>query len=198
MTQADFLQFLGASGFGNPKRPFPVCIIREKPDSWPAKFLISWPHTLGIYRNRKIEPAGCEREPMESHQPELDDHEDPASLSRKYNVIKRFNRNTTWVAAGLLGSVIFAALMVAFLDLRESRTSPPPKPAKALATLCETSKQSPSLTSPARTKSRLVNVGTEQADRRHRSNSCDRSVCRQACSNFAISGIRQRFWAANQ
>jgi hypothetical protein len=64
---------------------------------------------------------------MESHQPELDDHEDPASLSRIYNVIKRFNRNTTWVATGLLGSVIFAALMVAFLDRQGNSDEPTAK-----------------------------------------------------------------------
>jgi len=33
-----------------------------------------------------------------------------------YKVIKRLNRNTTWVATGLLGSVVFAALMVAFQE----------------------------------------------------------------------------------
>jgi hypothetical protein len=31
-------------------------------------------------------------------------------------MIKKFNRSTTWVASGLLGSVIFAALMVAFQE----------------------------------------------------------------------------------
>jgi hypothetical protein len=53
---------------------------------------------------------------MELHQPELHDHEDPSSLTRIYTVLKKFNRNTTWVATGLLGSVIFAALMVALQD----------------------------------------------------------------------------------
>jgi mRNA-degrading endonuclease toxin of MazEF toxin-antitoxin module len=33
-----------------------------------------------------------------------------------YKAIKSFNRNTTWVATGLLGSVVFAALMVAFQE----------------------------------------------------------------------------------
>jgi hypothetical protein len=31
-------------------------------------------------------------------------------------IIRKFNRSTTWVASGLLGSVIFAALMVAFQE----------------------------------------------------------------------------------
>jgi len=54
------------------------------------------------------------------HEPEFNGHEDPANLNRMYNAIKRFNRNTTWVATGLLGSVIFAALIIALQD-RQSK-----------------------------------------------------------------------------
>jgi hypothetical protein len=64
---------------------------------------------------------------MESDQPESGGQEDPAILSRTYDVIKRFNRNTTWVATGLLGSVIFAALVVTFLDRQEKPEQPTAK-----------------------------------------------------------------------
>jgi hypothetical protein len=58
---------------------------------------------------------------MEMRQPEFNDREDPASLTHMYNAIRKFNRNTTWVATGLLGSVIFAALMIALQD-RQSKS----------------------------------------------------------------------------
>ena len=61
---------------------------------------------------------------MELNQSEFADHENPASLTRSYNVIKKFNRNTTWVATGLLGSVFFAALMVALQDRRIKSDEP--------------------------------------------------------------------------
>ena len=44
--------------------------------------------------------------------PPLQARELPSALSGTYKVIRRLNRNTTWVATGLLGSVAFAALMV--------------------------------------------------------------------------------------
>jgi hypothetical protein len=53
---------------------------------------------------------------MEMRQPEFNDREDPANLTRMYNAIRKFNRNTTWVATGLLGSVILAALIIALQD----------------------------------------------------------------------------------
>jgi hypothetical protein len=56
---------------------------------------------------------------MEMRQPEFNDREDPASLTRMYNAIQKFNRNTTWVATGLLGSVIFAALIIALQDRQQ-------------------------------------------------------------------------------
>ena len=65
---------------------------------------------------------------METHQPEFNGHEDPASLTRMYNAIKKFNRNTTCVATGLLGSVIFAALIIALQD-RQSKSDDPPNKA---------------------------------------------------------------------
>jgi hypothetical protein len=37
-------------------------------------------------------------------------------LAGTLRMIRKFNRSTTWVASGLLGSVIFAALMVAFQE----------------------------------------------------------------------------------
>jgi hypothetical protein len=61
---------------------------------------------------------------MELNRSESNDHEDPTSLTRSYNVIKKFNRNTTWVASGLLGSVFFAALMVALQDRRVKSDEP--------------------------------------------------------------------------
>jgi hypothetical protein len=53
---------------------------------------------------------------MALHKPRLQTPEHPVSLTGINKVIKKFNRNTTWVAAGLLGSVIFAALMVALQE----------------------------------------------------------------------------------
>ena len=53
---------------------------------------------------------------MALHEPRLQTPEHPVPLAGIYKVIKRFNRNTTWVATGLLGSVIFAALMVALQE----------------------------------------------------------------------------------
>ena len=41
--------------------------------------------------------------------------EQPA-LPGTYEVIRRLNRDTTWVATGLLGAVIFAALVLALLE----------------------------------------------------------------------------------
>ena len=48
--------------------------------------------------------------------PRLQTPEDPVPLTGIYDVIKRFNRNTTWVATALLGFVVFGALIVAFQE----------------------------------------------------------------------------------
>ena len=53
---------------------------------------------------------------MVSNETQSRSAENPMSLRDLGGVIKRFNRNTTWVATGLLGSVIFAAAMVAIRD----------------------------------------------------------------------------------
>ena len=53
---------------------------------------------------------------MALHPPPLQTRELPSALSDTYKVIRRLNRNTTWVATGLLGSVVFAALMVALQE----------------------------------------------------------------------------------
>ena len=53
---------------------------------------------------------------MALHEPWLQTPEDTVPLTGIYEVIKRFNRNTTWVATALLGSVLFAALIVAFQE----------------------------------------------------------------------------------
>ena len=65
---------------------------------------------------------------MASDEPRLQTPEHPMPSAGINEVIKRFNRNTTWVAIGLLGCVVFAALMVAFQkghaqadDLTEAR-----------------------------------------------------------------------------
>ena len=57
-----------------------------------------------------------EGESMALHPPPLQTRELPSALSDTYKVIRRLNRNTTWVATGLLGSVVFAALMVALQE----------------------------------------------------------------------------------
>jgi len=46
---------------------------------------------------------------------QLQAHEDPA-LPGTYEVIRRLNSDTTWVATGLLGAVIFMALVLALLE----------------------------------------------------------------------------------
>jgi hypothetical protein len=43
----------------------------------------------------------------------LQTSEDQVALPGAYNVVREFNRNTTFLAAGLLGSLIFAALVLA-------------------------------------------------------------------------------------
>jgi hypothetical protein len=48
--------------------------------------------------------------------PPLQTREHPPALAGTIKVIRRLNRNTTWVAAGLLGPVVFAALMVALQE----------------------------------------------------------------------------------
>ena len=53
---------------------------------------------------------------MALHEPRLQTPEDTVPLTGIYEVIKRFNRNTTWVATALLGFVVFAALIVAFQE----------------------------------------------------------------------------------
>src|ERR1700685_905154 len=53
---------------------------------------------------------------MELHEPQSQTPEYPVTLTGTYKVIKTFNRNTTWVATGLLGSAIFAALILALLE----------------------------------------------------------------------------------
>jgi hypothetical protein len=56
---------------------------------------------------------------MALHEPRSQTPEHPQPLTGIYEVIKRFNRNTTWVATGLLGCVVFAALMVAIKERHE-------------------------------------------------------------------------------
>ena len=53
---------------------------------------------------------------MASHEPRLQTTEKRVPLTGISNAIKRFNRNTTWVATGLLAPVIFAAVMVALQE----------------------------------------------------------------------------------
>src|ERR1700730_7399449 len=57
-----------------------------------------------------------EGESMTLHKPRLQTSEHPVPSTGINKAIKSFNRNTTWVAAGLLGSVVFAALMVALQE----------------------------------------------------------------------------------
>jgi hypothetical protein len=56
-----------------------------------------------------------------TREPQLQIPEHPGALTGINKVIKKFNRNTTRVAAGLLGCVVFAALMVA-LQERHAKT----------------------------------------------------------------------------
>jgi hypothetical protein len=53
---------------------------------------------------------------MALHEPRLQTIEHPVPLTGISKAIKRFNRNTTWVATGLLAPVIFAAVMVALQE----------------------------------------------------------------------------------
>ena len=53
---------------------------------------------------------------MALQEPRLQTTENPVPLTGISKAIKRFNRNTTWVATGLLAPVIFAAVMVALQE----------------------------------------------------------------------------------
>jgi hypothetical protein len=52
---------------------------------------------------------------MELRERQSQTPEYPVPLTGTERVIEKFNRNTTWVATGLLGSVIFAALILALI-----------------------------------------------------------------------------------
>jgi hypothetical protein len=160
-------------------------MIREQPDSWPVKFVISWTpvHAFGLNKIRKSKPQEGHKGTMEMRQPEFNDREDPASLTRMYNAIQKFNRNTTWVATGLLGSVIFAALIIALQD-RQSKSDD-------LA-----NKESQSRLDANREKQRWNNFGTADEAQRW-INSGHESARDETWRHFAISGIR-RFCAINQ
>jgi hypothetical protein len=85
--------------------------------------VISWKPVMrafGLNKIWKFILQKGQKGTMEMSPPECNDREDPASLTRMYNAIQKFNRNTTWVATGLLGSVIFAALIIALQD-RQSK-----------------------------------------------------------------------------
>ena len=56
-----------------------------------------------------------DRESETLHTSPLQTPEHPA-LPGAHDVIRRLNRDTTWVATGLLGAVIFAALVLALLE----------------------------------------------------------------------------------
>ena len=60
-----------------------------------------------------------------SDAPPLQTGEDPAVSIGTNNVMRRFNRNTTWVATGLLGALIFGAMMLAIQEPRPSATDLP-------------------------------------------------------------------------
>ena len=53
---------------------------------------------------------------MALQEPRLQTTKNPVPLTGISKAIKRFNRNTTWVATGLLAPVIFAAVMVALQE----------------------------------------------------------------------------------
>jgi hypothetical protein len=57
-----------------------------------------------------------EGESMALQEPRLQTTKHPVPLTGISKAIKRFNRNTTWVATGLLAPVIFAAVMVALQE----------------------------------------------------------------------------------
>jgi hypothetical protein len=54
-----------------------------------------------------------DEESMVLHATHLQTGEHPLGLAGTYNAIRRLNRNTTWIAIGLLAPVVFAVLMVA-------------------------------------------------------------------------------------
>jgi hypothetical protein len=66
--------------------------------------------------NQDDEPLGeisDDGEPRVLNAPLLQTREYPLALRGTPNVMRAFNRNTIWVATGLLGTVIFAALVLA-------------------------------------------------------------------------------------
>ncbi len=75
--------------------------------------------------NVKDEPRGGiedEGEGDTSDAPPLQTGEDPAVSIGTHNVMRRFNRNTTWVATGLLGALICGAMMLAIQEPHPSAT----------------------------------------------------------------------------
>jgi len=79
----------------------------------------------GMNPNVKDEPRGGiedEGEAGASNAPLSQTGEDPAVSIDTHNVMRRFNRNTTWVATGVLGALIFGALMLAIQEPHPSAT----------------------------------------------------------------------------
>jgi hypothetical protein len=72
-----------------------------------------------------------DEELRESNAPPVQIREQLAALPGKTDVIRRFNRNTAWLATGLLSSVSFAALVLALQEWRpkpwQSRAADPAK-----------------------------------------------------------------------
>ena len=69
--------------------------------------------------NQDNEPLGeiaGDGEPRALNALPLQTREHPLALPGTQNVMRRFNRTTMWVATGLLGTVIFAALVLALLE----------------------------------------------------------------------------------
>jgi hypothetical protein len=99
---------------------------------------------------------------MELNRSESNDHEDPTSLTRSYNVIKKFNRNTTWVATGLLGSVFFAALMVALQDRRVKSDEPSVEESQSAGELTPTFNAAVFTNSTSRNDKQIDEVVSEQ------------------------------------
>jgi hypothetical protein len=73
-------------------------------------------------------------------------------------IMRKFNRSTTWVASGLLGSVIFAALMVAFQERNSEPTGNDGGQAKQVGDAVFSTEHPASLPSVANVRENTANV----------------------------------------
>jgi hypothetical protein len=87
--------------------------IREHPYTRACEFVISWGGMKPNLDDETPRDISGDGESMALIAPPFQIREHPSALASVQNVILGFDRNTIWLATGLLGTVIFAALVLA-------------------------------------------------------------------------------------